>query len=372
MDPSDHAFGTTEPYSLGVEEELFLVDPSTGRQTNTSREVLARVADVPGTVEPELHACEVELITGIHATVGQAVAEIREMRHAVTQTGAGILGSGTHPSSEEGEAEITDKERYERVHDLLGDAIVTPVAGLHVHVGMPDPETAIRVFNGLRNHLPLLQALSANSPFRHGRDSGLASARDMTMRAWPRSGIPRAMSDFDAFCEMSEAVSHAAGVPDYTYFWWKVRPHPRLGTVEVRALDTQTSTEELAALVALVHCLAKHLAEETSPPAAVASEILDENIFRAGRSGVEAELVDASGERVPVPAILDALLARLGPHADDLHCTRELDALPELVVGGGGAGRQRSIYDIAGIEAVTRKLTELTASCVDAPDATEI
>jgi len=104
------------------------------------------------------------------------------MRRAVKATGAGLLASGTHPSAIEGEAEITDKERYERIRYLLGDAAATPVAGLHVHVGMPDAETAIRAFNGLRRHLPLLAALGANSPFRHGRDTGLASAREMTMR----------------------------------------------------------------------------------------------------------------------------------------------------------------------------------------------
>lgn len=367
MRASDHKFGNTEPYSLGVEEELFLVDPVSGQQTNTSREVLARVGDVVGTVERELHACEIELITGVHATAGQAAEEIRGLRRAVTATGAGILGSGTHPSAQEGDAEITDKERYERVHDLLGDAVVTPVAGLHVHVGMPDPDTAIRVYNGLRNHLPLLQALSANSPFRHGRDSGLASARDMTMRGWPRSGIPRAMRDFQDFCEMSEAVSQAADVPDYTWFWWKVRPHPRLGTVEVRALDTQTSIEDVASLVALVHCLAKDLAEASAPPPAVAPEFLDESIFRAARSGVDAKLIGADGKRRPVVEILGELVTSLGAHADDLDCARELARLPRLVSDGGGAGRQRSVYDIAGIDAVTRTLAELTSAC-DATD----
>ena len=139
--------------------------------------------------------------------------------------------------------------------------MATPVGGLHIHVGMPDAETAIRAFNGLRRHLPLLQALAANSPFRHGRDTGLASAREVTLRGWPRSGAPRAMRDFEDFCATAGLLARAADVPDYTWFWWKLRPHPRLGTVEIRALDAQASLEDTAALVALTHCLARHAAE---------------------------------------------------------------------------------------------------------------
>ncbi len=364
MTDSAHEFGTGTPFSIGVEEELFLVDPVTGEQTNSAGAVLDRVGEVAGSVEGELHACQVELITGVHATAGEAARALRDLRCAVLETGAGLLGAGTHPSGEEGEAAITDKARYERISYLLGDAAVTPVAGLHIHVGMPDPETAIRVYNGLRSHLPLLQALSANSPFRHGRDTGLASGREMTMRGWPRSGVPRALRDFTDFCEMSEAVCQAAEVPDYTWFWWKVRPHPRLGTVEIRALDAQTSVGDVAALAALVHCLAKAQAEREQA-VGLAPEVLEESIFRAGRFGVEAELIDTDGRHRTVSELLDAVLADLGEHADQLGCAAELSALPELVRAGGGAGRQRSIYEVAGIGAVTRELTRLTAVTPD-------
>src|SRR3954451_10414132 len=238
-----HRFGNGEPFSLGVEEELFLVDPRTGEQMNASGAVVERLEEVEGEVERELHACQVELITDVCATSSEAIEQLRSLRAAVCRTGAGILGAGTHPSAREGEAEITDKDRYERIRELLGDAVATAVGGTHVHVGMPDAESAIRAFNGLRRHLPLLQALAANSPFRHGRDTGLASAREVTMRGWPRSGVPRSMRDFEDFLHTSARLARAADVPDYTWFWWKLRPHPRLGTVEVRALDAQASLE---------------------------------------------------------------------------------------------------------------------------------
>ncbi|HST38654.1 MAG TPA: YbdK family carboxylate-amine ligase [Conexibacter sp.] len=357
-------FGTSDPFTLGVEEELFLVDPVTGAQINASNAVIERLGAVEGTVERELHACQVELITDVCRTASEAVGTLGGLRRAVVATGAGLLGAGTHPAAAEGEAETTDKERYERIRDLLGDAVVTPVSGLHVHVGMPDAETAIRTFNGLRRHLPLLQALGANSPFRHGRDTGLASAREVTMRGWPRSDVPRAMRDFEDFCTASALLVRAADVPDYTWFWWKLRPHPRLGTVEIRALDTQTSLDDLAGFVALVHCLARHETEreaaaaESDPP----GELLDEAVFRAARYGVDAELPDAEGRLTPVRALLDELLATVGGHARELDCVAELELLRGLVDRGGGAGRQRRAHAIGGMGTLLRETTALTAA----------
>ena len=357
-----HVFGSGEPFSLGVEEELFLVDPVTGHQINASGAVVERLDPVAGTIERELHACQVELITDVCARAGEAVAALAAMRRAVLATGAGLLSAGTHPAAAEGDAEITDKERYERISDTLGDAVVTPVGGLHIHVGMPDPETAIRAFNGLRGHLPLLQALAASSPFRHGRDTGLASAREVTLRGWPRSGVPRAMRDYADFSATVERLQRAADVPDYTWFWWKLRPHPRLGTVELRALDAQASLDDTAALVALAHCLARHAASSDDPAPDPPPEILEEALFRAARFGTAARLPDAEGRLRSVDELLDAALPVAREHADDLGCATELEAIAELGRRGGGAGRQRAVYEIAGMDALLRELTELTAA----------
>jgi carboxylate-amine ligase len=284
---------------------------------------------------------------------------LADMRRAARATGAGLLGAGTHPGAPEGSAEITDQDRYERIRYLLGDAAVTPVAGLHVHVGMPDADTAVRVFNGLREHLPLLNALAANSPFRHGRDTGLASAREVTLRSWPRSGVPRALRDFADFEELAELLCRAAGVADYTWFWWKLRPHPKLGTVEVRALDAQTTLEDTAALVALTHCLARHAAESESgspsPP-----ELLEEGLFRAARFGTAAQLPDADGRLHDVEQLLDDALAHAGDYASELGCEAELGTLPDLLARGGGAGRQRGLHEIAGMDALLRELSTIT------------
>jgi glutamate---cysteine ligase / carboxylate-amine ligase len=357
MDAS--AFGSRPPFTVGVEEELFLVDPVTGEQTNASTTVTERAEVIAGRVERELHACQVELISDVCSDAREAVGMLADLRRAVVATGTGLLGSGTHPAAAEGAAEITDKDRYERIRYLLGDAVATPVGGLHVHVGMPDPDTAIRAFNGLRRHLPLLQALAANSPFRHGRDTGLASAREVTLRGWPRSGVPRAMRDYDEFCALAQLLTRAADVPDYTWFWWKLRPHPRLGTVEIRALDAQASLEDTAALVALTHCLAV-AAANSAPPPDLPAEVLEEAVFRAARFGVDAELPQADGQLRPVRELFDHALAIAADHARELGCAAELEALPALFTRGGGAGRQRAIHAIAGMGAVLRDLTELT------------
>jgi carboxylate-amine ligase len=294
------------------------------------------------------------------ATTGEAIAALADMRRAARAPGAGLLGAGTHPSAPEGSAEITDQDRYERIRHLLGDAAVTPVAGLHVHIGMPDADTAIRAFNGLREQLPLLNALAANSPFRHGRDTGLASAREVTLRAWPRSGVPRALRDFAEFEQLSELLCRAAGVEDYTWFWWKLRPHPQLGTVEVRALDAQTTLADNAALVALTHCLARHAAEADTA-AASPPELIEEGLFRAARFGTAAQLPDADGRLRGVDELLDQALDRAGIYAAELGCEAELSALPDLFARGGGAGRQRGFYEIAGMDSLVRELSAITA-----------
>ena len=355
MDERQH-FGEEEPYSLGLEEELFIVDPADGRLINAAAGVLDQLGELErGAVKSELHRSQIELITGVCATVEEAVAELSELRSAVLGTGVGVVASGTHPTACEGDSAITDNPRYERIGGWLGDAGATPVCALHIHVGMPDAQTAIRAFNGLRRHTPLLEALGANSPFRHGRDSGLASSRELTLRSWPRAGIPRAMADFDDFAHFADRLTRVAEVPDYTFHWWKVRPHPRLGTVEIRALDTQVSPRHTAALVAAVHALARWEAQgepADGPPA----EVLDEASFRAGRGGVEATLPDGDCHLRPVAELLDELVARVRPAARELACEAQLDGLAQLLKDRGGAGVQRAACGDGDFDALLAKL----------------
>jgi len=345
---------------LGVEEELFLVDPADGRQLDAREEVLDQVPEPPrGMITGEVHACQVELITDVCATSAEAIDVLADLRRTVLATGIGLIGSATHPSAAEGEAEISDRRRYRYIAGLLGDALATPVAALHIHVGMPDAETAIRAFNGLRRHLPLVEALGANSPFRHGHDTGFASARELSLRTWPRSGAPREMAGYDDFVDFAERVTRAAEVPDYTFHWWRLRPHPRLGTVEVRALDVQSRLERTASLVALIHALARHEAEHECPPSPP-PEILEEASYRARREGLAAELPNADGYPRPLIHVLDETLELARPAAAEIGCLAQLDGIESLVAEGGGASAQRSDFERGGIQQVLEGLLERT------------
>jgi len=358
MNDEPQHFGEGEPFSLGLEEELFVVDPTAGRLLNVGDEVLEQLGQLErGEVKSELHRSQVELITGVCTTVDEAVAELCELRRAVLATGVGLIAAGTHPAAVEGDSAVTNNPRYERIRALLGDAGATPVCALHIHVGMPDAPTAIRVFNGLRRHLPLLEALAANSPFRHGRDTGLASARQLTLRSWPRAGVPREMADFDDFVRYTTHLTRVAEVPDYTYHWWKLRPHPRLGTVEIRALDTQVSPQHSAAIVAAVHALARHEAQ-AEPVEGPPAEILDEASFRAGRAGVDATLPDRENRLRPVPELLDETIALVAGAARELRCETQLEDLTRLLGDGdgGGAGIQRAAGREDGIASVLTAL----------------
>jgi carboxylate-amine ligase len=355
IDEPQH-FGEKEPFSLGLEEELFVVDPGDGQLRYAGAEVLKQLGELRrGEVKSELHRSQIELITGVCATVDEAVAELCELRRAVLATGVGVIASGTHPTAVEGDSVFTDNPRYQRIRDWLGDAGATPVCALHIHVGMPDAPTAIRVFNGLRRHLPLLEALGANSPFRHGRDTRLASARELTLRSWPRSGAPRAMADFDDFTRSTARLTRVADVPDYTYHWWKLRPHPRLGTVEIRALDAQATPQHTASVVAAVHALARHEAQ-AEPVEGPPDEILEEASFRAAREGIDATLPDDNDDLRPVAELLREMVALVRPAARELRCEAQLEGLARLLTDGGGAGIQRAAFRDGGIEAVLETL----------------
>jgi carboxylate-amine ligase len=220
-----------------------------------------------------------------------------------------------------------------------------PTFALHVHVGVSDPEAAILLHNRLRVHLPLLLALSVNSPFWQGRDTGLASARTPLFQAFPRVGIPRAYASYEDYVETVDLLLRCEAFPEPTFLWWDVRPQPRFGTVEVRIMDAQITTFETAALVALVQSVARLELEEGYHVDAQGdrAEVLAENRFLAARDGMGARLIDAVAERrVPARELLSRLLDAARPHAADLGCEDLLDML--VMLGEEpGAKRQRRV-----------------------------
>jgi glutamate---cysteine ligase / carboxylate-amine ligase len=349
-------FGRGPSYRLGVEEEFVLVDPATGRVSHTGSELLPRLPlDSPhGRFAPDTYEAEIELKAPISADAGEATGHLAELRALVREAGGTAIGAGIHPDAVFGDVVHVPGERYAAIVAMLRGLISrTPTAALHVHVGMPDPATAILAYNGLRRHLPLLQALSANSPFWFGRDSGFDSSRAQLFRAYPRAIIPRAFRGFPDYADHIEAVVAGAEIADYTFLWWDVRPHPLLGTVEVRAMDAQFDLRNVAACAALVHGLALH--EVASPSPAVDSGVLMESSFRAARDGLRATIWH-EGALLPVAEVAARAVRLARRHLD----SAALDEVDRILAEGNGADRQRAVHAREGMDGLIRWLAAET------------
>jgi glutamate---cysteine ligase / carboxylate-amine ligase len=307
----------------------------------------------------EIFAAQIELKTGVCADADAALADLVRMRRLAEQAGARLLGSGVHPD-DPSEATLVDRERYEPVKKDLVSLLRTPPCGLHVHVGMPDPETAVRVANALRHHLPLLQALTANSPFREGVDTGLGSARAAVVASYPRFEMPREFRDYEEFLAIADQLIAAAGVDDYTYIWWDVRPHPKLGTVEVRGMDVQAEVETNVAAAALIQALAAREIERPSSPG-LAREALEESYYQAGRYGLKARLLVDTETAAPAAEVGRRVLAEVGPYARELGSEEALGEIERILRDGNGADHQRRVHAEAGMAGLLDDLAARTA-----------
>jgi carboxylate-amine ligase len=349
----------SEPFTLGVEEEVMLLDPDGWDLAQRIDDVLPRLpGDLAHHMSAETHQGAIELATEPCTTVAGAVAELAGLRRRL----AGELGAlglaaavaGTHPTAVWQDTRVSPSSRHQLISQTMGElARREPTFALHVHVGVDAPERAIGVVNRLRAHLPLLLALSANSPFWQGRDARLASARTAVFGVFPRTGIPRRFASYEDWCTTVDVLIRCGAFPEPTFLWWDVRPQPRYGTVEVRIMDAQTTVTHTAVLTALVQALARWEVVDGPAPdgPAEAPEVLAENRFLAARDGVAADFVDpVRGERRPVTEQVDELLATLRPHAEALGCAAELAGAAGLMERTG-AGLQRELAR-GGIDAV--------------------
>jgi glutamate---cysteine ligase / carboxylate-amine ligase len=335
-------------YTLGLEEEVMLLEPAMGSLAQSSDDVLASLSDeLSQHTSPETHAAVVELTTGVHPDVDGVVAELASLRgrfwRELDGMGLTAAAAGTHPLTVWEETETSDAPRYRDLGESMRALVRRePTMALHVHVGVPAPEDAIRLLNGLRRNIAVLLALSANSPFWQGRDVGFASARTVIFQAFPRTGLPRCFENYRDYVQAVDALIASGAIPDPSFVWWDVRLQPALGTVEVRVMDVQSTVREVAPLVALVQSLAHLELERDSSPPAAAVEVLAENRFLAARDGMHARLIDPV-ERclTPVREMLEVILAECRPHAVALGCAGALDRVPWLA-SATGSDRQRA------------------------------
>jgi len=351
-------FCGSDHFSLGVEEELLMAAPMSLQPYNGTDAVLQRIAPEVGAVAGEVSDGVLELITPVCENASEAVEILGRLRAAAAPHVA-LLGVGVHPVARFADVRLRPGDRYEQIGETMrGIMRQTPHCGVHVHVGMSDGETAVRACNGMRAWIPLLQALGANSPYWYGRDSGLASSRSVICNSFPRAGIPRHFDDYGDFALTVEQMRALGECPDYSLLWWDVRPHPRLGTLEIRALDAQSSLDDLAGLIALAHCLAVH--EATAALVRGASvEVLRELSFRACRDGLEARLL-LGGTLRPARELACHAIEVASAYAADLGCWDELMGLHALLEAGNGAMRQRRHEAEGGLRLVLRRLADET------------
>ena len=347
-------------FTVGVEEELLLVDDSTLALAPVTREVLAAMRVAASAAGHDAYAAQIELRSTPSGTVADAVESLARLRETAVAAGATLLGAGLHPAGRFGDAALVEGPRYELVADQLRGLLQrTPESALHVHVGLPDEDAATRAFNALRLQVPLLIGLAANSPFWFGADSGLQSARYALSRAYPGRCVPRAVRDVDDLEELAGSTLAAAGLPDATFLWWDLRLHPRHGTLELREMDAQTSTDDVAALAALVRALVVESA--SGPPAPpVPSEALGWAAFRAARDGRDAMILDGDAPR-PLADVARDTVCRVRPIARELGDEAALDGV-EAILAAGGAARQRAAFDRDGLDGVLRTLVDETAA----------
>ena len=345
-------FGRRPPFSVGVEEEFQLVHAESYELTSRFDELL-EAAGGDERIKPELMQSVVEVATPVAANVPEAVEHARELRtrlrDAAAERGLLIASAGTHPFSRYEHQEITDKPRYQQLIEAMRWVAERElIFGLHVHIGLSAAAEAIAVLGGLRTWLPELLALSANSPFWHGRDTGLASTRIKVFDSFPRSGLPPAFASFEEYELLVDRGVKTNSFPDYTFLWWDLRPHPKLGTIEVRICDTQTRLETMAGLAALVQSLVATLTGEYAEhgrPAIQPYTLVDENKWRAARYGLDADLIDLDrDEERPAREAVRALVELSEPAARRLGCAAELEEILRVCERGTGADEQRRVH----------------------------
>jgi glutamate---cysteine ligase / carboxylate-amine ligase len=351
LDLAVETFAAAPDLTVGVEEEFSILDRQTLELIPRFERLRDAAQDDPllrEGVAGELISSEIEIISGVGVDLQDALVRQRERRQRLFALAAGegvALGAtGTHPWADYREQPIIDTEHYRRVEEgLKYVAWRNNTFSLHVHVGVRDIDRAVRACDRLRPVLPLLLAISANSPFLDGRDSGLHSARTQSFtKSFPRCGVPDAFGGWRAYREYIEFLKRTSSIVEFTQVWWSVRPHFGFGTVEVRICDAQASAQESEALAGLmVACIAQAVrdVDERVPFADPAPRMIEENMWRAIRFGLDGRLIDlARAEEYPAREAIERLLAWTAPVRAELAID---PAFPER----NGAQRQRQLIE---------------------------
>ncbi len=352
LDQVAETYAAATDFTVGVEEEFSILDPRTLDMLPRFEQLrdAARESDplLHEHITGELISSEIEIISGVGGDVQHALSRQREHRRRLfalaEAQGVALGATATHPWADYREQPIIDTEHYRRVEQgLKYVAWRNNTFSLHVHLGVRDIDRAIRVCDRLRPVLPLLLAISANSPYLDGRDSGLHSARTQSFtKSFPRCGIPDAFGGWAAYREYIEFLVRTQSIVEFTQVWWSVRPHFSFGTVEVRICDVQATARESDALASLIAACIAQAARDVDDGVSFehpAPRLIEENMWRAIRFGLDGKLIElADGEQYPAREAIERLAAWTAPIRGELGI--EL-AFPER----NGAQRQRQMIE---------------------------
>jgi glutamate---cysteine ligase / carboxylate-amine ligase len=363
-------FDAASELTVGVEEELTLVDPQTLAQAPAVDRVLELAAGDPRYVR-ELKNTQIELVTPVAGNALAAALLVARARSEFADRLAGELdaiASGTYPGSGTS-GEVVAGKRYEQIADEYVSAAAQSLpCGQHVHVAVPGADRALAVYNAARSFLPELGALAANSPFLDGEDTGLASSRRSLNDAFHRTGVPPAFASWDEFAAYVAWGREGGLFPDATHFWWELRPHVGFGTLEFRVADTQTRLEDSFAVAACCQALVAWLAERYDSGEPLPSHEtfrVEENAWRAMRYGVRGWMVDLeTGEPTPARDHITALLDAIAPSARRLGVEAGVLTARALLVDNG-AERQRAVAAVHGVDGLIRWLARETVASAE-------
>ena len=342
-------------FTLGIEEEFQIIDPATRELRSYIQQILAdgRML-LKEHVKPEMHQSVVELGTEICADVACARTQVIKLRSdlaaVAAHRGLKIASAGTHPFSHWIDQLITADERYTTiVNDLQQIARINLIFGLHVHVGIPDREEGIDIMNQARYFLPHLYALSVNSPFWLGRNTGLKAYRQMIFERFPRTGIPDAFESLSQYEDYLKLLVSTNCIDNAKKIWWDIRLHPFFDTIEFRICDAQSRVDDTIALAALMQAIVAKLHELRSQNVTFRNyprRLIDENRWRASRYGIDGKLIDFGCKKeVDERQLLHEMLEFIAPKMEELGSSGEIPQIEKIIREGTGADRQLATWE---------------------------
>jgi carboxylate-amine ligase len=340
-------------FTVGIEEEFQVIDPETRNLRSSVRDILAGDTELGDQLKQEMFQAMVEVGTTICDDVWEARDEVIRLRAAVARLadslGARIVASGTHPFAAWQDMDITDDDRYRSLTAQLQEiARSIAVYGLHVHVGVDDRDQSIELMNEVRYFLPHILALSVNSPFWEGRDTGIKSYRSVIWGRMPRTGIPDEFASWDDYKRFVDTLIQTGSIDEPKKIWWDIRPHPTFSTLEFRVCDMPTRVEETVALAALFQAVVAKLTKLRSQNLGFRQyqrSLISENRWRAMRYGVDGQLIDfGKARQIPMRQLIEELLEFVDDVVDDLGSRRALEYVRTILHEGTGADRQLAVY----------------------------